>query len=104
MNQPSRSADAIPAAPPSSSELLIRTLASDVELMGKSGGLASAGFVSTGTAPAVPASEPLPPAPDGDQRGRMSGKSLLIIALIVIGAAAVLVAAGFYLAPIFAGK
>lgn len=83
-NQP-RAADAMPQIPTSTSEVEVRTMASDLEMMGKSGGMVNQ---SAPTAMQVPvefhqAAEP-PEPPAGRTASPPSGKAKVIIITAIV--------------------
>lgn len=93
----SRSADAVPAIPTSTSEVAVRTLASDIELMGQSGGMVNqsapqAVQVSVTLHPEAVAGQPFATAaPASSGHGRT-----ILIAVIVVLAALGLFALGYF--------
>src|SRR5207244_1337953 len=104
-------ATAAPAVPPSSSEVSVRTMASDLEMMGKSVGLAGQGLpVAQFERVAVSAPDAAPSGPLGvppathTSSGDSSATRLLIWGIVILVGAGILFAAGFYLYPLFGGK
>lgn len=81
LNDKSRAADAAPAIPTSSSEVAVRTMASDLELMGQSGGMVGQSAPQGMQVPVTlhpEAGAPQPPAP-----GR--GKTIIITVAVILG-------------------
>lgn len=97
LNNQSRAADAAPQIPTSSSEVSVRTMASDLELMGQSGGMVGQSAPQGVQVPVTIHSEdvasgiPTPPQPSASGRGKA-----IIITVLVILAAAGLFALGYF--------
>ncbi len=103
----SRSADAVPAVPQSTTEVTIRTLQSDLEMIGKSGGLSGQGMMMEHVERVAVAPEPemaVGPtgvaAPRAPQPVRDRGRAM-VMTIVILVIAAVLFAFGFFLAPLF---
>jgi hypothetical protein len=95
---------AVPAVPPSTAEVSIRTLQSDLELIGRSGGMPATQFtrvpVSPDNSPAVGAAGvPLPAAREAGEPS--SSGRILVWTIVILAAVALLFVAGYYLAPLF---
>lgn len=100
----SRSADAVPRVPQSSAEISIRTLASDLDMIGKNGGMTGGSVQRVEMAPEAeaergPAGVAVPVIPRPARRSDAARMLVIVAAIIVI--AGVLFAFGFYIAPLF---
>jgi len=84
-NQP-RAADAVAQIPTSSSEVSVRTMASDLELMGQSGGMVSQAAPQPMQVPVTlhPEAEAQSGSP-GPSRSSGAGKIIFFTVLIVLG-------------------
>ena len=92
-NQP-RAADTVPAIPTSASEVSVRTMTSDLELMGQSGGMVNQAAPQAMAVPVVlhpEAAAGQTPQPSSSGRGKM-----ILIMLGVIVAIAGLLALGYF--------
>lgn len=103
-----KNAETVPAVPSSTSEVVTRTMASDLEMMGKSGGLVPAAQVSRMTVTpdnSLPTGAlGVPPAYHTAEKQESSWVRPLIWTLITIAGAAILFAVGFYLVPLFLNR
>jgi hypothetical protein len=95
LNNVPRAADAVPAIPTSSSEVAVRTMASDIDLMGQSGGMVSQG-VPQGT------QVPVTLHPEGQVQefptaeATSSPAKLILVTIIIILGALGLFALGYF--------
>lgn len=80
-NQP-RAADAVPQIPTSDSEVAVRTMASDFELMGQSGGMVNQSALQGVQVPVALHPEATPQPAQSSGMGR--GKIILITVAVVI--------------------
>src|SRR5882724_9871111 len=84
LNNVPRAADAVPQIPTSSSEVAVRTLVSDIELMGQSGGMVSQGAPQGTQVPVT-----LHPESQAEQFPTSSssrGKAVLMTFVIILAA------------------
>jgi hypothetical protein len=103
-----KSAQAVPVVPSSTSEISIRTMASDIELMGKSGGTVGQNMAFGHVQHVAVSSAPLPAmsstgveaAHSTSLKDTSSTRFVMwVVVIFIIGGA--LFAAGFYLYPLF---
>lgn len=105
-----KSTETVPVVPPSTAEVSIRTMQSDVELMGKSGGMPAAQVSRVAVAPdnvqtgplgvAVPGQTPMPTMEKPEARWIKP----LIWAAVILAGAAILLVIGYYVSPLLLKK
>lgn len=113
LNTPQKSAEAVPMVPPSTSEVSVRTLASDIELMGKSGGMVGQGLptasieqvaVSPQARQAVgPTGVPTPASRGAEASPDSHWFKILMWTVVVLLGGGLLFVIGYYL-PVLFGK
>ncbi len=108
--EPQKSVGAVPMVPPSTSEVSLRTMASDIDLMGKSGGLAGqalpvAEIQRVAIKPET--SEPVGPTGVATPQSRPASLQdshwlvILMWGIVIIVGGALLFGIGYYLPAIF---
>ncbi len=106
---PQKSAEAVPVVPPSTSEVSMRTMQSDLSLMGQSGGGAPMADITRVSMPAdnSPATGPLgvpmpgAAAPAAGAKPEARWMKPLIWTLVILAGAGILFGIGFYVVPLF---